>query len=473
MNYSITLLVTFFLLSSCQNNYQYSIDKIDKEFGVYISRLSQQEASTKIKNGLKPIALKDNIDAIGFANTAGSMALKQNFPNKNAFLVQKLIDGGYFVQGKTNLSEWANFRSTSSTSGWSSLGGQTINPYGLNRNPCGSSSGSAVAVALGIVEVAIGTETNGSISCPSSVNGIVGIKPTVGLVSRSGIIPISNTQDTAGPMALTVKKAAEVLEAIVGYDPNDSATKKIPNTMDLLFSKNLNKKAINGKKFGLLSAGSDDAEGKKLHAVIKETIERLGGELITIDDKREYPSKEEFFVLKYEFRKGLESYLSSTDLEIKTLKDLINFNEKNKDIALKYFDQSIFLMSDSTKGLDKEYSRSLDVVLRSRNDIDQLLNEYDLDALVGLSRGPAWEINHKGGDKVAISQQKSWSSGKFAAMAGYPNIIIPVGEIGGLPVGMSFIGTAWSDKKLIDYAYAFEQSNNFFPRPKYKLNQND
>ena len=470
MNYTLPLLSALLLLSSCQKNFQYSVEQLDEKFGVYIDRLNEEEVNTLINKGLKPVALKDNIDAMGFANTAGSMALKQNFPNKNAFLVQKLLENGYFIQGKANLSEWANFRSTSSTSGWSTLGGQTVNPYGSNRNPCGSSSGSAVAVALGIVDVAIGTETNGSISCPSSVNGIVGIKPTVGLVSRSGIIPISNTQDTAGPMALTVKKAAQVLEIIAGYDSNDNTTKKIPDNMDLLFSKNLNKNSIEGKRFGLLSAGLDDSEGKKLHKKMKDIIEGLGGELIVFDDKRNYPSKEEFFVLKYEFREGIESYLSTAGFEFKTLKDLIAFNERNKDLVQKHFDQSIFILSDSTKGLVSEYTRSLNVVLKSREDIDQILTEYDLDALVGLSRGPAWEIDHNGGDGEAISKQRSWSSGSFAAMAGYPNIIIPLGMVDNLPVGMSFIGTAWSDKKLIDYAYAFEQSNNFFPRPDYALN---
>ena len=471
MNYNLLLLPFFFLFSSCQNNYKSSLDQLDEKFGVYIDRISQLKVKASLEKGLKPIALKDNIDAVGFANTAGSMALKQNFPKEDAFLVQKLLKGGYFIQGKTNLSEWANFRSTSSTSGWSTLGGQTANPFGLNRNPCGSSSGSAVAVALGFVEVAIGTETNGSISCPSSVNGIVGIKPTVGLVSRSGIIPISNTQDTAGPMALTVKKAAEVLEIIAGTDPNDESTKKIPVNMDLSFSKNLNKNAISGKRFGLLNAGQNDKDGQKLREKIRHTIEKLGGELISFDDKRVYPSKEEFFVLKYEFREGLESYLSSSDLELNTLKELINFNERNKDIVQKHFDQSILIMSDSTYGLSKEYRRSLEVVLKSREDIDQILIENDLDALVGLSRGPAWEINHDGGDKAAMSQQKSWSSGSFAAMAGYPNVIIPLGMIDGLPVGMSFIGTAWSDKKLINYAYSFEQSNNFYPRPRSALNK--
>ena len=195
-----------------------SVDELDKKYNIYISRLSDNEMRKNIDKGLLPIAIKDNIDVVGFANTGGSVALENNYPSKNAPLIQKLLDNGYFIAGKTNLSEWANFRSSSSTSGWSSMGGQAINPYGINRTPCGSSAGSGVAVASGAIDVAIGTETNGSISCPSSVNGIVGIKPTVGLVSRTGIIPISHTQDTAGPMASSVRKAAEVLEIISGKD---------------------------------------------------------------------------------------------------------------------------------------------------------------------------------------------------------------------------------------------------------------
>ena len=286
-------------------------------------------------------------------------------------------------------------------------------------------------------------------------------------ITSSGIIPISNTQDTAGPMALTVKKAAEILEVISGLDPDDPATTKIPSDMNLSFSKNLDKNSINGKRFGLLSAGKDDEDGKKLHSKIKKIIESLGGELIVFDDKRNYPGKDEFFVLQYEFREGLENYLVSRDLKLKTLKELIDFNERNKETVQKHFDQSIFIMSDSTKGQSKEYAKSLEVVLASRQDIDQILIDHDLDALVGLSRGPAWEIDHGRGDRVAIEKQKSWSSGSFAAMAGYPNVIIPLGMVDNLPVGMSFIGTAWSDRRLIDYAYAFEQANNFLPRPKF------
>ena len=253
-----------------------------------------------LKKGLKPIAVKDNIDVVGFANTAGSMALQNNFPEKNAFLAQKLIDSGYFVIGKTNLSEWANFRSSSSTSGWSSMGGQTINPYGEMRTPCGSSSGSGVVVATGLVDVAIGTETNGSVSCPSSVNGIVGIKPTVGLVSRTGIIPISSTQDTAGPMANSVTSAAKVLEVIAGVDPNDPATLNIPEDFNFNFSSDLNDSSLAGKRFGLLPTGSMNSDGKLMLKKIRMMLEEAGAVVVDIDDKREYPGPEELLVLLYE-----------------------------------------------------------------------------------------------------------------------------------------------------------------------------
>lgn len=309
MKNKIIISALLLILISCQKNSELRFEELNSKYGIYIDKLDYTAINQNLNAGQIPIALKDNIDAKGFANTAGSIALKDNYPSNNAFLVQKLIDNGYFIQGKTNLSEWANFRSISSTSGWSSMGGQTVNPYGLNRNPCGSSSGSAVAVALGVVDIAIGTETNGSISCPASVNGIVGIKPSVGLVSRSGIIPISNTQDTAGPMAQTVFEAAKVLEVISGVDPKDPATSDIPSDMDFSFSKDLNKDAIQGKRFGILSAGNKDPEGQRLISKFTKILVKLGGIVVEIDDNRTYPSKEEFFVLKYEFREGIESYL--------------------------------------------------------------------------------------------------------------------------------------------------------------------
>jgi len=471
MKNKIIISALLLILISCQKNSELRFEELNSKYGIYIDKLDYTAINQNLNAGQIPIALKDNIDAKGFANTAGSIALKDNYPSNNAFLVQKLIDNGYFIQGKTNLSEWANFRSISSTSGWSSMGGQTVNPYGLNRNPCGSSSGSAVAVALGVVDIAIGTETNGSISCPSSVNGIVGIKPSVGLVSRSGIIPISNTQDTAGPMAQTVFEAAKVLEVISGVDPKDPATSDIPSDMDFSFSKDLNKDAIQGKRFGILSAGNKDPEGQRLISKFTKILVKLGGIVVEIDDNRTYPSKEEFFVLKYEFREGIESYLSQSNSNFKTLKDLIDFNNENADSVLKFFDQSIFLMSDSTQNMEKTYEQSLKVVLDSRQQIDKLLSMNDLDALVGLSRGPAWNINHSEGDRKAIQEQRSWSVGSFAAMAGYPNVIIPLDVIDGLPVGLSFIGTKWSDKSLIQYAFSFEQSNGFDYKPREYFNK--
>ena len=449
---------------SCSKN-GFSVDELDKKYNIYISRLSDEEVRKNINKGLLPIAIKDNIDVVGFANTGGSLALENNYPLKNAPLIQKLLDNGFFIEGKTNLSEWANFRSSSSTSGWSSMGGQVINPYGLNRTPCGSSSGSGVAVATGVIDVAIGTETNGSISCPSSVNGIVGIKPTVGLVSRTGIIPISHTQDTAGPMARSVRKAAEVLEIISGIDENDPATLLIPEDYNFTFTDELSTDALKGKKLGLLPTGSDDEEGKKALEKIKSILEKGGAEVIEVKDDRVNPSKEEILVLMYEFKVGLEKYLANSNSPYKTLKELINYNEENKEKVLKHFDQSIFIESDKTSSKKSEYLRALDVVLDSRNQIDKLINENNVDALVGLSWSPAWEINHDGGDDEAIGKQRFWVNGGRAAMAGYPNVIVPLDFVDGLPIGMSFIGKAWEEKKLINFAYAFEKINNFFPTP--------
>ncbi|MDA9736081.1 amidase family protein, partial [Candidatus Marinimicrobia bacterium] len=399
------------------------------------------------------------------ANTAGSMALQNNFPEKNAFLAQKLIDNGYFVIGKTNLSEWANFRSSSSTSGWSSMGGQTINPYGEMRTPCGSSSGSGVVVATGLVDVAIGTETNGSVSCPSSVNGIVGIKPTVGLVSRTGIIPISSTQDTAGPMANSVTSAAKVLEVIAGVDPNDPATLNIPEDFNFNFSADLNDSSLAGKRFGLLPTGSMNSDGKLMLKKIRMMLEEAGAVVVDIDDKREYPGPEELLVLLYEFKVGLEQYLASSNSEFKTLDELIAFNEKNKDDVLKYFDQSHFYDSNKTSSQKEEYLIALERVLQTRDEIDSFIEEYNIEALVGLSWSPAWAINHDGGDDEAIAEYKFWVNGSYAAMAGYPHVTIPFEYVDNLPIGMSFIGSKWDDKKLIEFAYAAEQLIQFKPSP--------
>ena len=460
---NLIFIISILLIIGCNTSNE-NIN-IEKKYNIYISKLSDKEIQENLKNGLKPIAVKDNIDVLGFANTAGSKALENNFPEKNAFLAQKLIDNGYFIIGKTNLSEWANFRSSSSTSGWSSMGGQTINPYGEMRTPCGSSSGSGVVVATGLVDVAIGTETNGSISCPSSVNGIVGIKPTVGLVSRAGIIPISSTQDTAGPMANSVNSAAKVLEVIAGVDLNDPATMNIPDDFNFNFSADLNDSSLAGKRFGLLPTGSMNSDGKLMLKKIRMMLEEAGAVVVDIDDKREYPGPEELLVLLYEFKVGLEQYLASSNSEFKTLDELIAFNEENKDEVLKYFDQSHFYDSNETSSKKEEYLIALERVLQTRDEIDSFIEEYNIEALVGLSWSPAWAINHDGGDDEAIAEYKFWVNGSYAAMAGYPHITIPFEYVDNLPIGMSFIGSKWDDKKLIEFAYAAEQLIQFKPSP--------
>ena len=457
------LILVILLFAGC-NKSDKNID-VEKKYNIYISKLSDEEIAENLKNGLKPIAVKDNIDVVGFANTAGSKALENNFPNKNAFLAQKLIDNGYFIIGKTNLSEWANFRSSTSTSGWSSMGGQTINPYGEMRTPCGSSSGSGVVVATGLVDVAIGTETNGSVSCPSSVNGIVGIKPTVGLVSRSGIIPISSTQDTAGPMANSVSSAAKILEIISGVDLNDPATLNIPEDFNFNFTSDLNDASLAGKRFGLLPTGSMNSDGKLMLKKIRIMLEEAGATVIDIDDNREYPGPEELLVLLYEFKVGLEQYLASSNSEFKTLDELIAFNEDNKDEVLKHFDQSHFYDSNETPSQKEEYLLALERVLQTRDEIDSFIKKYDIEALVGLSWSPAWAINHEGGDDEAIAEYKFWVNGSYAAMAGYPHVTIPFEYVDNLPIGMSFIGSKWDDKKLIEFAYAAEKLIQFKPSP--------
>ena len=457
------LILVILLFAGC-NKSDKNID-VEKKYNIYISKLSDEEIAENLKNGLKPIAVKDNIDVVGFANTAGSKALENNFPNKNAFLAQKLIDNGYFVIGKTNLSEWANFRSSTSTSGWSSMGGQTINPYGEMRTPCGSSSGSGVVVATGLVDVAIGTETNGSVSCPSSVNGIVGIKPTVGLVSRSGIIPISSTQDTAGPMANSVSSAAKILEIISGVDLDDPATLNIPDDFNFNFTSDLNDSSLAGKRFGLLPTGSMNSDGKLMLKKIRMMLEEAGATVIDIDDNREYPGPEELLVLLYEFKVGLEQYLASSNSEFKTLDELIAFNEDNKDEVLKHFDQSHFYDSNDTPSQKEEYLLALERVLQTRDEIDSFIKKYDIEALVGLSWSPAWAINHEGGDDEAIAEYKFWVNGSYAAMAGYPHVTIPFEYVDNLPIGMSFIGSKWDDKKLIEFAYAAEKLIQFKPSP--------
>ena len=316
MNIKKLFLIIFFITYSHN-----LLHAIEDPFNAYILSIDKHSDEDLIN-----IAIKDNIDLAGYPNTAGSLAMLDNIPNYDAFIVKKLKQNGFHISGKTNLSEWANFRSEKSISGWSSYGGQTLNPLGKNLNPCGSSSGSAVAVASGLVDVAIGTETNGSISCPASVNGIVGFKPTVGLVSRQGIIPISSTQDTAGPMGKSVRLVAKVLEAIAGPDIKDTATLYIPKDFNYDFTSELENNNIAGKRLGLLRSGENYDAANQLLKQLTDLVTKLGGTVVEIDDSRVYPSEDEYFLLLYEFKIGIESYLSESTSSIKTLQSLIDFN---------------------------------------------------------------------------------------------------------------------------------------------------
>ena len=410
-----------------------------------------------------PIFVKDNIDTINLANTAGSKALLDNLPKDDAQLIKKLKKAGFVIAGKTNLSEWANFRASSSTSGWSSVGGQTYNPYNLKYNPCGSSSGSAAIVAEGIAPASIGTETNGSIVCPASINGVVGIKPTVGLVSRDGIIPISSSQDTAGPMARSVYDAAIVLDAISGRDPKDTATFKIPGDYDFKGLTKLDADYLNGKRIGVIKVSEDAPQvTKNLMDKIIIVLEKLGAEVIEISlkplDNDDW--SKEFYLLLYEFNVGLNDYLQKSSSKTRNIKQLIEFNNQNKREILKYFGQDI--LEESIKAVDDTaYGNALMLINASKARIDTVLEEESIIALVGLTRNPAWIINYKTGDNF----ENGWGNGSISAIAGYPHITIPLDFVDGLPTGVSFMGTAWDEVNLLNIAYSFEQENKFFPRP--------
>ena len=453
--YCSALFASLFIFACSQNAVDLTSLKDAKNNFHAITHIYDKELTGSDKI---PIFIKDNIDSIGAPNTAGSLALLDNIPSQDAFLVAQLKTKNYRVIGKTNLSEWANFRSFDSISGWSSYGGQTIHSLGNNFNPCGSSSGSAVVVALGLVKASIGTETNGSISCPASVNGIVGIKPTVGVVSRTGIIPISPTQDTAGPMAKDVTEAAKLLSAIAGVDNNDPATLLRPEFFSDDFANNLNKISLKNKKFGLLPSGSDDPEASLLLAKIRNLITQAGGTLVEINNVPAYPGEEELFVLLYEFKHALEAYLQNSSAELKTLEAIMQFNEKNALSVMEYFDQSIFAASLEASTDHAKYEDALEKVLSvSRNFIETSIDNDGLIALIGLTRGPAWKIDSENGDNGALENYPSWGNGGFAAMAGTPHITIPLGEAYGLPIGLSIMGKAWSDHEMIQLAYTLEQ----------------
>ena len=419
-----------------------------------------------------PIFIKDNIDSYGLANTAGSLLMSDNLPRDDAQLVKNLKKAGFLVVGKTNLSEWANFRGQRSVSGWSSFGGQTLNPYNLEYNPCGSSSGSAAVVAEGLAPVSIGTETNGSITCPASMNGVVGIKPTVGLVSRDGIIPISATQDTAGPMARTVLEAAEVLKAISGQDPKDPATRNIPRNYNYDALIDLDKNYLKDKRIGVIMLGNNaSATEIELDKKVRENIAIAGGEIIdiTFDAFTDDDWSKALFLLFYEFNNGLNEYLKKSNSEHKSIDDIIENNLKREDEILKYFGQELMIESSkAAKGKIYEgekseliYANATAVTLKAQSIINKTLEDNSIDLIVGLTRNPAWKIDYENGDNFS----NSWGNGSLSAIAGYPHITIPLSYVEGLPVGVSFMASSWEESKLINAAFAFEHVNNFTPRP--------
>ena len=406
-----------------------------------------------------PVVLKANIDtADEMETTAGSLAMKGHRPATDAFMVAKLRLAGAVILGKANLSEWANFRSTSSSSGWSSIGGQTKNPYDLLRNPCGSSSGSAVSVAASLTSVSVGTETNGSVVCPSSVNGIVGIKPTLGLVSRSGIIPIAHSQDTAGPMGRTVEDAAILLNAMVGADPSDPLADRFPAPVPD-FAAHLTKDALKGARIGVYRGhhgAGNDARVDQIVADTIATLESLGAEIVDpVEIDTEGMSDAQREVLYYEFKADLNEYLENSGAPIKSMADIIEFNASNAETVMPFFGQERMLAAQSKDQLtDPEYLEALATSKRiAQTGINMALGEHELDALIAPTRGPAWMTDNVSGD-----HSSGISSSSLAAVSGYASITLPAGDVLGLPIGISFIGAEFSDAKLIQFAYALEQA---------------
>jgi amidase len=416
-----------------------------------------------------PVLVKDNIDtADRLTTTAGSLVLEGSIPPRDAHVAARLREAGAVILGKANLSEWANFRSTRSVSGWSARGGQCRNPYALDRNPCGSSSGSGVAVSANLVPLAVGTETDGSIVCPSTSCGIVGIKPTVGLVSRAGIIPISHTQDTAGPMARTVADAAALLDALAGADPRDPATAAGQGGASDL-NKALDAAGLRGARIGVARnmAGFHPDTDRLFDEALAE-MKRRGAEVV---DPADVPNVKElgdpeFEVLLYEFKAGLEAYLASRGptAPVKTLADAIAFNEKNREREMPYFGQEIFLKAVEKGPLTTPaYREALEKCerLSRKEGLDAVLDRHRLDALVAPTGAPAWVTDPVSGDHYVGGNSTP------AAVSGYPSVTVPMGFVFGLPVGLSFVGRAWSESVLVRLAFAFEQATRHRRPPRF------
>ncbi|HET7499678.1 MAG TPA: amidase [Kofleriaceae bacterium] len=414
-----------------------------------------------------PVLLKDNVDTQIVATTAGSEALLQARHDRDAFLVRKLRAGGAVVLGKANLSEWANFRSFLSSSGWSGVGGQTNNPYVLDRNPCGSSSGSGSGIAANLATVAIGTETDGSIVCPSGANGIVGIKPTLGLVSRSGVVPISAQQDTAGPMARNVTDAAVMLSVIAGADAADPATADSAGHVARDYTRFLDRNALRGKRIGVwkdVTGGDPDTDA--VFDQFIENLRRAGATPVEVSlPLQDVVGNNEFPALLNEFKHDLNAYLAATPgRHPADLQGLIDFNNAHADTELQFFQQEIFDLSQTFSGslTDPDYltQRSL-ATTSARRSIDETLAMFQLDAIAAPTNSPAWVTTLGEGDAFIFG-----SSGP-AAVAGYPNVSVPAGFVGPLPVGVSLFASRWDEPKLISFAFAYEQATHARRAPQF------
>jgi amidase len=417
-----------------------------------------------------PILIKDNIDtADKMMTTAGSLALVGSKPTQDSFVAQKLRAAGAVILGKTNLSEWANIRSTHSTSGWSGRGGLTKNPYALDRNPCGSSSGTGAGISANLCAVGIGTETDGSIVCPSSSNGLAGIKPTVGLVSRGGIIPISHTQDGAGPMCRTVRDAATLLGALTGIDPRDPATAASQGKSFTDYAQFCYPNGLKGARIGVARKyfGFNDA----VDALMEQSLDVMKQQGATLVDPADIETlgkfdESELLIFMYELKADLNAYLANLgpNAPVHTLKEIIDFNERNRQKEMPYFGQDLFLKAEAKGPLtEKAY---LDALEKNHQfarveGIDATMDKHHLDALIAPTGGPAWLTDLVNGDHAA------GGSSNAAAVAGYPNINVTAGFISGLPVGISFFGRAWSESTLIRLAFAFEQTTKARQAPQF------
>ena len=449
-----------------------SIIEINPDAESIAANLDRERKEKGVRGPLHgiPILIKDNIDtADRMMTTAGSLALAGSKPSQDAFVAKRLRDAGAVILGKTNLSEWANFRSNHSSSGWSGRGGQTKNPYALDRNPCGSSSGSGAAASANLCAAAIGTETDGSVVCPSSANSLVGIKPTVGLISRAGIIPIAHSQDTAGPMARTLSDAVVLLGALTGDDSRDPATRESRGKALTDYTRFLDPNGIKGMRLGVARKyfGFNDRVDKLMSQRLDD-LKRLGAILI---DPADIPTSGKFDdseleVLLYEFKADLNKYLAGLGpaAPAKTLKDLIEFNEKNRDREMPYFGQDLFIKAEEKGPLTSpKYVQALkkNHTLSRTQGIDLVMNQHHLDALIAPTGGPAWPTDWINGDHFTGGYSSA------SAVAGYPHITVPAGYVFGMPVGISFFGKAYSEPTLIKIAYAFEQATKARQPPKF------